>query len=315
MDQQLNSIPPYPRVWNLGHPAVNNLFDGPVLVQEKVDGSQLSFGRFCQDKHLVIRSKGEVIYDDSQGGILSVSGQKMFSLAVQSVLSRADRLQPYWVYRGEFLSKPKHNTLAYDRVPDGNIVLFDIELRNQQFAAYNSVRTEAEFLGLEVVPQIGPADGWTNELMHQFLETDSFLAGQKVEGLVFKNYELFGRDGKVLMGKFVSERFKEVHSAGWKGRNPGQGDIVSQLGQALRTPARWDKAIQHLRERGELENSPQDISRLLVELKADLLEEEKENVTRKLLDWAMPKILRMSAAGFAEYYKELLAMQQFGGDR
>ena len=33
------TLPSYPKVWNLGHPHIENLFDGPVVVQEKVDGS------------------------------------------------------------------------------------------------------------------------------------------------------------------------------------------------------------------------------------------------------------------------------------
>lgn len=36
----------YPKIWNVGHAAVATMFDHPVLVEEKVDGSQFSFGRF-----------------------------------------------------------------------------------------------------------------------------------------------------------------------------------------------------------------------------------------------------------------------------
>lgn len=44
----------YPKVYALGHPALAGLFDGPVIVQEKVDGSQFSFGLLGQE--LVCRS-------------------------------------------------------------------------------------------------------------------------------------------------------------------------------------------------------------------------------------------------------------------
>lgn len=34
----------YPKVYNFGHRAIVDLMDGPVVVQEKVDGSQFSAG-------------------------------------------------------------------------------------------------------------------------------------------------------------------------------------------------------------------------------------------------------------------------------
>jgi ATP-dependent RNA circularization protein (DNA/RNA ligase family) len=34
----------YPSIYALGHRAIRELFDGPVVVEEKIDGSQFSFG-------------------------------------------------------------------------------------------------------------------------------------------------------------------------------------------------------------------------------------------------------------------------------
>ena len=34
----------YPKVYQLGHKAVLDIFSGPVVIQEKIDGSQFSFG-------------------------------------------------------------------------------------------------------------------------------------------------------------------------------------------------------------------------------------------------------------------------------
>ena len=50
----------YPSIYNLGHAAVANLLAVPHQVQEKVDGSQFSFGRFVEDGkvRLRVRSKG-----------------------------------------------------------------------------------------------------------------------------------------------------------------------------------------------------------------------------------------------------------------
>ena len=34
----------YPKVYNLGHKAITDLLLDPIIVEEKVDGSQFSFG-------------------------------------------------------------------------------------------------------------------------------------------------------------------------------------------------------------------------------------------------------------------------------
>ena len=51
------SLRSYPKVFNLGHRAVRDLLSGPVVVQEKIDGSQFSFG-VGEDGTLLIRSRG-----------------------------------------------------------------------------------------------------------------------------------------------------------------------------------------------------------------------------------------------------------------
>ena len=94
-----------------------------------------------------------------------------------------------------------------------------------------------------------------------FLDRESVLGGQKIEGVVVKplNYDLFGPDKKCLMGKFVSESFKEIHGVEWKKENPAPTDVVQAIAASVRTPARWHKSVQHLRERGLLQDSPRDI--------------------------------------------------------
>lgn len=306
----LGRLHSYVKIYNLGKSEIEDLFLDPVTVQEKLDGSQISFMRI--GTRLMIRTKGELIYDTNQDGNVAMSASGMFQLAVDSVLSEWERLRNGWVYRGEFLSKPKHNSLAYDRVPKGYIALFDIEVGDQRYLRYDGMYEEAQLLGFDVVPLIGPNTGWDMELMGIMLKTPSILGGQTVEGLVFKNYERFGRDGKVLMGKFVGEAFKETNKKNFKIGNPGQNDVIERIGNSLRTDARFTKAVQHLREKGILTDSTQDIGPLLSELKSDIMEEEREDIVRALLTWAAPRFLRIATTGFPEWYKEQLAAKQFG---
>jgi hypothetical protein len=146
------------------------------------------------------------------------------------------------------------------------------------------------------------------------LENESFLGGVKIEGVVAKNYTQFGRDGKVSMAKYVSEAFKEVHNKEWKLANPGQKDVVEGLIAGLRTEARWQKAVQHLAESGDLTHTPKDIGALMKEVKDDIIAEEVERIKGILWKHFSGKILRGASAGLAEWYKEELLKKQFEGE-
>ncbi len=171
----------------------------------------------------------------------------------------------------------------------------------------------AEVLGLESVPVLfeGELDSLSAaDFVRGLMERDSILGGQKIEGVVIKNYEAFGHDGKTLMGKYVSEAFKEVHEKDWKKRNPNKGDILDEICEALRSEARWNKAVQHLKEDGTLIGEPKDIGLLIREVIRDTLEEESEFIKERFFLWARKDISRRITYGLPEWYKEKLLEEQ-----
>jgi hypothetical protein len=300
----MNSWHSYPSIFNLGHRAASNLLSVPVNVEEKVDGSQFSFG-VTEEGEIKVRSKGANLVVDAP--------EKMFSRAVAVVKELAPRLTPGWTYRGEYLQKPKHNTLAYDRIPEQHIILFDVNTGEESYLCYEEKQTEAARLGLEVVPILFA--GMLSDLsaFRTFLDTTSVLGGQKIEGVVVKprHYNLYAPDKKVLMGKFVSESFKEAHTGEWRKANPTNSDVLDVLGQTYRHEGRWMKAVQHLRESGKLEGSPRDIAALMKEVPADIRKECEEEIKGQLFKWAWPHVQRKAVAGLPEWYKEQLLKLQF----
>ncbi len=314
----------YPSIFVMGHRAIKDLLTVDVIVEEKVDGSQFSFGLveasevdavydvFLKDGvetpyALKIRSKGCVMHIDAP--------EKMFEKAAETVrnLATSKGLTPGWTYRGEFLAKPKHNSLAYERVPKDHIILFDINTGNQEYLDYDAKRHEAERLGLEVVPLLFSGKIDSIDRFRAFLSNVSVLGGQAIEGVVVKpkHYDLFGTDKKVLFGKFVSEAFKEVHRKAWGESNPSTKDIISRIGDEYRTPARWNKCIIHLREGGRLVDDVKDIGLVIKEIPEDVLKECEDEIKDKLFKYAWPHIRRTLHAGFPEYYKELLLKKSF----
>lgn len=298
------SLSSYPSVFNLGHKCITELLTVPVYVQEKIDGSQFSFG-VDMDGILHMRSKGAKIFLETV--------DKLFKDAVDYVVSIKELLVPGYTYRGEVLRCPKHNSLAYDRVPKHNIILFDIMTGIEAYIPYEQIVIEASKLDIEVVPLLYTGILVYIDQLKELLETISILGGQKIEGVVIKpvGYNLFGIDKKPLLGKHVSEAFKEIHQANWKTRNPGATDLISLLTSEYRTPSRWDKAINHLNDAGKLTNTTQDIGPLMKEVSIDVLKECETEIKDKLFKWAWSKLSRSIIAGLPEYYKERLMKQQF----
>lgn len=294
-------ISSYPSIFNLGHRYLSELLLDPVLVEEKIDGSQFSFGKY--DGEIWCRSKGQQIDP--------IAPEKMFALAVETVKSIADKLHDGWTYRGEYLSKPKHNTLAYARVPVGNIIIFDIMVAPEDYLAYAVKQAECERVGLECVPMIQYGMLVNIEELKSALDRESVLGGVKIEGVVVKNYFRFGIDKKILLGKFVSEAFKESHTKDWHGRHPQGKDIKDSIVEGLKVEARWRKAVQHLREAALISDSPQDIPLLLKEVGQDVLKEHEADIKEALFKWAWKDISRSITRGLPEWYKLQLAQEQF----
>jgi hypothetical protein len=291
----------YPKVYNVGHRELIGFFDEPVTVEEKVDGSQFSF-MLNEHGELEARSSGQQIVLDAPG---------MFAAAIETIHRISPFLRPGYVYRSEYLSKPKHNTLCYGRVPVGHIVLFDIACGPENYLDRLAIRDAAGEAGLEIVPLLYAGKISSADEVRHLLDTESFLGGQKVEGLVFKRRHdpIYGPGAKPVIAKFVSEAFKERNML--VNKKPTKAEIVDELSHQFATIGRWRKAVQHLREAGKLQQSPTDIGSLILEVQRDLDEECGAEIRDALYKHFFPRIKRTAIRGLPEWYKGELLDQQF----
>jgi len=298
----------YPKIFALGHRNVVNIFEDEVEITEKVDGSQFVFGKDMNGK-LHIRSKGALIDIENP--------PQMFQLGVDYVLSIEHKLPADRSYYCEYLNKPKHNTLVYDRVPTNNLVLFGISdfCRTQMCTLHAQLEVEAIALRIDAIPLIysGKLDSAADVL--GMMKRKSYLGGKyDVEGIVVKNYhksiELNGQIYPVITGKYVSEAFKEVHNKTWKAENTARGGWDATV-KGYRTEARWMKSIQHLKEDGTLDGSPKDIGPLIKAIHNDIREEEKEILKDILWKQFSPDLFKVATLGFPEWYKKKLLEDSF----
>jgi hypothetical protein len=282
-----------------GHRLVEDILDGRVVIQEKIDGSQISFGVY--EGELCVRSRNQQLDLEDAG---------MFQVAVDYLKTIIDKMEEGWTYRGEYLSKPKHNTLCYSRIPNNFIVLYDIDKGNTDYELQKNVYVAADLLNFGYAPilWIGNGKEVTLDLLKELLTHDSILGGVKVEGIVIKNYDKYLND-KVMMAKYVSPEFQEKHGKDWKQRHPG---IIEYIVGHFNREAIWQKAVQHLAEAGELVHEPKDIGKLMKELNQDIEREHGEEIKEMLYKSEKGKIFKGITRGFPEWYKEQLAKQAFG---
>lgn len=294
----------FPKIFHIGNRNVLDIFENDVEITEKVDGSQFGFGLIDNELHMHTGSGGNKIYLEKH--------DKMFNIAVAYVagLLAKDKLINNYYYYAEYLEKPCHNVLCYDRVPRNNIVLFGVrDLQFDKFLEYEYIKHFANLLDIDVVPILFKGKLDDKEELLKLLDTMSFLGGSKIEGIVIKNYEkqllIGGHHIPILSAKFVSESFKELHDTNWKKEHTGKGRFELYK-ERFRSKARWMKAVQHLRDKGELEEDPRDIGKLLKEINLDLIEECQDEIKEWLWKEFGKDIIRNSTKGFPEWYKNYL---------
>lgn len=293
----------FPKIFAIGTTYIKDIFKHDVEVTEKLDGSQFGFGLI--DGELICRSKGQILNLENP--------EKLFTEGVSYIKSIKDKLPENIMFYGEYFKKPKHNTLAYDRIPRYHIMLFGaMNYPSEEFVV--DYHKYADLLNLETVPVIYRGNISSPDMLKEMLNRTSVLGGAKIEGVVVKNYRqtvmIGGQPIPIMAGKFVSEAFKEVHRGRW-GKEETKGSKWENFVSSFRTEARWQKAIIHLEEKGELENSPKDIGKLIPEIQNDITEEEKEYIKEFLWNEHRRELLGSAVKGFPEWYKERLLNSNF----
>ncbi len=294
-------------------PEVQDIWKGNIIVEEKIDGSQFR------------------IEIDDQGNIQCGSRTQelglldsMFKKGVDEMVEvfnnyRAPKGTITYIY-GEYLSKPKQNTIAYARVPKHNVIIFDVK-ENNKFLLYQQKKTFADRFDLECVPILWSGDGreFTSEVQDEILKKESILGHQSgfkhIEGIVVKAYDRYynfneypqykDNDFPWLSCKIVNDEFKEKN----KEENPNRGQKLQTLKDAYRTEARVIKAIQHCKEQGLIKGEMSDLQYIIPEMSKDIVEENKEDIKNALWRMFGKEIVGYAVKIAPQVYKTILENQ------
>ncbi len=271
-----------------------------VEITEKVDGSMFAFG-LDEEGKLHCRSKGQPISIEAPPGL--------FRPAVEYVVSIQNKLPLNTVFYGETLKTERHNTLKYGRIPLNHIALFGVfDFERTKGSEWEIVEEWAHILDVDVVPLLYRGTINSMDQFAEFLKAKSFLGEADIEGIVVKDYarpmEFAGMIYPLTVLKYVSEAFKEKHAG-----NPdwvAPRDKLDELFRQYKTEARWNKAVQRLKESGNWTGEPKDIGPLMKDLWADTVVEEKANIQEQLWNLFKKRFAHAIQAGLPEWYKKQL---------
>lgn len=300
----------YQKIQQSYHKEVQDIWKGHIVVEEKIDGSQFRIEIIKNGEILCGSHHQELNMVDSMFKLGTDQAKEIFKYLPES-MTGADKINVFC----EYLSKPKQNTIAYERTPEKHLVVFDVMYDDKYLNRESKEAFVRLYEGLEITPLLWEGEGkdFTDEIKAGLLSKPSYLGHQggydKVEGIVVKAYDNYYDvnkypylQGHWLCVKIVNESFQEKN----KVENPIAGDKMQKLKDSVNSEARWRKAVQHLREKGEIVDEMKDMAKLAPEVTKDLETEEKENIKEELWKLYGKSIIHNSIKGLPEWYKEQL---------
>jgi hypothetical protein len=272
-------------------------------IEEKIDGSQLSFRVITtfDHEHMIFYNRGKEINQIEPGWV--------FEAAMAALGTLKSKLVTGIMYHGECIVKCKHNVVRYGRVPRLYFVLFDMQyIVGGVYVSRNDMEAHAVGLGLECTPVLyanaDPAiqpGAKAEELIAAMTAGCSLLGGEDLpEGVVIKHHSFVrSENGRTVASKIkvVREEFKEEHRRPKKNKDAAAvvvpqtltaEESLERIMSWFPKEARWQKAKQRLRDQGlitgEPENSLKERNAIREETRRDFKDECKEPI--KSLLWA-----------------------------
>lgn len=285
------------------------------FIEEKVDGSQLSFQKRSEDGQVEFRNKEKTIPPGAHD-------RPCYANAITAISRIAAELNPAYTYHGESVCKRRHNVVEYLGAPLKFWICFGI---------YDGVRHldraelehECRRLGLEYVqvlyqnedPEARDPTNKALELVQAIESGDiqSCLGGNVLEGIVVKHNSAWHSKSacfKRVQLKHVTSRFKECHKSKQpKLRGHDQASLfayLEQLGHNFAIDAVYQKALQHLREDPTRDPAAiTNIHALTRRVRDDIVKERKQDISEALYVAFVDEILKHATDGVAKWLESV----------
>lgn len=292
--KKMSDYKTYPKIHRLGKEETEGILNNYVIVQEKVDGANISI--FQLDGKVRCGTRTRILPEDE-----SFNG---FQEAVRSNLNLAMYFSrnPNHILYGEWLVK---HTITYPDEAYRKIYLFDIYDRfNDVWLSQEDVKAEAEFLGLEY-PHIFVAGNITEDEINEYVGKSAIAPAG--EGVVLKAEGFVNKFGDHSYAKVVHQKFKESNAIVFGGNNK-HSDTYWEMYVVNKycTTGRVTKIMQKLQSETEEKLDYKHIPQVVGTCYHDMMTEEIWEIIKKVQKLDFYQLKRLSNKKFTQIYKDIL---------
>lgn len=284
----------YPKIHRLGKEETDGILDGEFVVQEKVDGANISI--FQLEGKLRCGTRTRMLPEDE-----SFNG---FQEAVQANLNLAMYFsrEPDHILYGEWLVK---HTITYNEEAYRKIYLFDIyDTKTKTFLPQDQVKETAEFLGLEY-PYVFTVGKLTEAEIEEFVGKSAIAPAG--EGVVLKRLDFVNAFGDCCYAKVVHQKFKESNAIVFGGNNKHSETYWEMyVVNKYCTTARVRKIMQKLQSETEKRLDMEHTSQIAGRCYHDMITEEAWEIVKKVPKLDFKKLQGLSYRKFIQIYHDIL---------
>ncbi len=250
----------WPKINNLGEGSTSVLFDEQVVIEEKIDGSNISV---MFDYNFGIKA-------NSRRGVIDIDNPPASCRnGIAHLINVSHMLSPNVTYFFECRDSIESHHTPYKRIPLNGLVLLDII----DFADWYTVGEKqliARALNCDepYITKLEPP--WSLNELADIIEKDSML-GNNMEGVVVKTIDKSER----IMAKLVRDEYREYFIP-----NVYECDNTSSIVAEIR----FEKIVQKMLDAYELKNDRSDIGKIITAVWKDICDEESEKLSELTKD-------------------------------
>lgn len=197
----------YEKVHRLGKEETDGILEGPVHIQEKIDGANLQI--WMEDGSIHVGSRNNDVtdrHDGFNGAVVYAQNHE----GIKHFLTNHPAARLY----GEWLVK---HTIQYKETAYGKFYLFDIFRPDGQFEDTKTVNKIALEYGIDTPHYFGEMLITNLDDLKKIVGTS--MLGDKGEGVVIKRPDFKNKFGEQVYAKMVTEAFMEDNAIAFGGNN------------------------------------------------------------------------------------------------
>lgn len=286
----------YPKIHRLGKEETDGILDTEFIVQEKVDGANISI--FFVDGEVRCGTRTRMLPND---GSESFNGF-VETVAANEKLKAFVEANPDVILYGEWLVK---HTITYPDEAYRKIYLFDIySTTDELWLSQESVKEIAETLDLEY-PHIFVTGKLTEEEIKEFVGKSAIAPAG--EGVVLKSPGFVNKFGDQTYAKVVHEKFKESNAIVFGGNNKHSETywemyVVNKYATVGRVQKIMQKIVPELDHRIDFIDTP----RVAQTCYHDMITEEIWEIQDKVQILNFNKLRGLSNKKFVQIFHDIL---------